>query len=83
MLSSFAMTPTSTTPSIGRDSPSFSNAGQRCAAASRIIVFDAVYDEFVAMFVEATRGLKLGVEDDCRRRSGHKSATIGKHERLY
>ena len=25
---------------------SFSNAGQRCAAASRIVVFDAVYDEF-------------------------------------
>jgi aldehyde dehydrogenase (NAD+) len=25
----------------------FSNAGQRCAAASRIIVFDAVYDAFV------------------------------------
>ena len=26
----------------------FSNAGQRCAAASRIVVFDAVYDEFRA-----------------------------------
>jgi alpha-ketoglutaric semialdehyde dehydrogenase len=25
----------------------FSNAGQRCAAASRIVVFDAVYDAFV------------------------------------
>src|SRR5581483_2259755 len=25
----------------------YSNAGQRCAAASRIIVFDAVYDAFV------------------------------------
>ncbi len=24
----------------------FSNAGQRCAAASRLVVFDAVYDEF-------------------------------------
>ena len=24
----------------------FSNAGQRCAAASRIVVFDAVYDDF-------------------------------------
>ena len=23
----------------------FSNAGQRCAAASRIVVFDAVYDD--------------------------------------
>src|SRR4051812_32112751 len=27
----------------------FSNAGQRCAAGSRIIVFDAVYDTFKAM----------------------------------
>ena len=32
----------------------FSNAGQRCAAGSRIIVFDAVYDRFKAMLVEAT-----------------------------
>jgi len=31
----------------------FSNAGQRCAAASRLAVFDAVYDEFRALFVEA------------------------------
>ena len=31
----------------------FSNAGQRCAAGSRIIVFDAVYDRFKAMLVEA------------------------------
>ena len=32
---------------------SFSNAGQRCAAASRIVVFDAVYDEFRRRFLEA------------------------------
>jgi aldehyde dehydrogenase (NAD+) len=31
----------------------FSNAGQRCAAASRIVVFDAVYEEFRSRFVEA------------------------------
>ena len=43
----------------------FSNAGQRCAAASRIIVFDQVYDAFVARFVAATEALKLGVGDDC------------------
>ncbi|HEX3455047.1 MAG TPA: aldehyde dehydrogenase family protein [Gaiellaceae bacterium] len=29
----------------------FSNAGQRCAAASRIVVFDSVYDEFRERFV--------------------------------
>jgi len=43
----------------------FSNAGQRCAAGSRILVFDAVYDEFAAKLVAATRALKLGVGDDC------------------
>ncbi len=29
----------------------FSNAGQRCAAASRIVVFDSVYDEFRQRFL--------------------------------
>jgi len=43
----------------------YSNAGQRCAAGSRFIVFDAIYDEFLARFVEATRALRLGVDDDC------------------
>ncbi len=44
----------------------FSNAGQRCAAGSRIIVFDAVYDRFRDMLVERTRRLKVGPgnEDD-------------------
>jgi alpha-ketoglutaric semialdehyde dehydrogenase len=31
----------------------FSNAGQRCAAASRIVVFDGVYDAFRDRFAEA------------------------------
>lgn len=44
---------------------SFSNAGQRCAASSRIIVFDSVHDAFMAKFVEKTRALKLGVAEDC------------------
>jgi aldehyde dehydrogenase (NAD+) len=35
----------------------FSNAGQRCAAASRIVVFDAVYDEFRRRFVDGAPGL--------------------------
>jgi aldehyde dehydrogenase (NAD+) len=43
----------------------FSNAGQRCAAASRIIVFDSVFEAFAAKLVAAARGLKLGVEPDC------------------
>jgi aldehyde dehydrogenase (NAD+) len=42
----------------------FSNAGQRCAAGSRIIVFDAVYDRFRDMLVERTKRLKVGPGDD-------------------
>jgi alpha-ketoglutaric semialdehyde dehydrogenase len=41
----------------------FSNAGQRCAAGSRIIVFDAVYDRFRGLLVEATQKLKVGTAD--------------------
>ncbi len=41
----------------------FSNAGQRCAAGSRIIVFDAVYDRFKAMLVEKVQALKVGTGD--------------------
>jgi aldehyde dehydrogenase (NAD+) len=42
----------------------FSNAGQRCAAGSRIIVFDAVYEEFLERLVAATAALKVGPGDD-------------------
>ncbi len=42
----------------------FSNAGQRCAAGSRIIVFDSIYDEFKRMLVDRTAKLTLGVGDD-------------------
>ena len=41
----------------------FSNAGQRCAAGSRLIVFDAVYDAFRAKFLAATAALKVGPAD--------------------
>ena len=41
----------------------FSNAGQRCAAGSRIIVFDAVYDRFRQMLVDAASMLKVGTAD--------------------
>jgi acyl-CoA reductase-like NAD-dependent aldehyde dehydrogenase len=43
----------------------FSNAGQRCASASRILVFKSVYEDFLARFVKAAAKLKLGVEADC------------------
>ena len=42
----------------------FSNAGQRCASGSRIIVFDAIYEKFRSMLVEATSRLKVGNGDD-------------------
>jgi alpha-ketoglutaric semialdehyde dehydrogenase len=38
----------------------FSNAGQRCAAASRVVVFDSVYDEFRERFAEAARRYETG-----------------------
>ena len=38
----------------------FSNAGQRCAAASRIIIFDAVYDQFVEKLLAKSKDLKVG-----------------------
>ncbi len=41
----------------------FSNAGQRCAAGSRILVFESVYDEFKRIFVEKAKNLKVGVSD--------------------
>lgn len=42
----------------------YSNAGQRCAAGSRIIVFDSVYDRFRQMLAERTRQQKVGPDDD-------------------
>ena len=35
----------------------FSNAGQRCAAASRLVVFDEIYDEFRERLLAGTRQL--------------------------
>lgn len=42
----------------------FSNAGQRCVAASRIIIFEAVYDRFKKLLIEETEKLKLGTTDN-------------------
>src|SRR5207244_1646849 len=38
----------------------FSNAGQRCAAASRLVIFDAVYDDFRERLVEGARTYDAG-----------------------
>ena len=42
----------------------FSNAGQRCAACSRVIVFDSVYDCFKTKLLERTAALKVGTTDN-------------------
>jgi alpha-ketoglutaric semialdehyde dehydrogenase len=42
----------------------FSNAGQRCAAGSRLIVFDAVYDRFRDLLVEGAVSQRVGSTDD-------------------
>lgn len=42
----------------------FSNAGQRCAAGSRIIIFDSVYEQFRDMLAAAAKKLKVGLADD-------------------
>jgi aldehyde dehydrogenase (NAD+) len=42
----------------------FSNAGQRCAAGSRLIVFDAVYDRFRELLVERANAQRVGSTDD-------------------
>ncbi len=42
---------------------SFSNAGQRCAASSRIIIFDSIYNKFCSLLVKRTKILKVGPSD--------------------
>ncbi len=42
----------------------FSNAGQRCAAGSRLIVFDGVYERFRSLLVERANAQKVGPTDD-------------------
>ncbi len=46
----------------------FSNAGQRCASASRFTVFDSVYEEFVEKLVKKAQSLVLGT---------HRGADLG------
>ena len=38
----------------------FSNAGQRCAAGSRVIVFDSIYEPFREILLTRIKGLKVG-----------------------
>jgi aldehyde dehydrogenase (NAD+) len=41
----------------------FSNAGQRCASGSRMLIFDKVYDAFRDRFVDAASKLAVGSSD--------------------
>jgi acyl-CoA reductase-like NAD-dependent aldehyde dehydrogenase len=43
----------------------FSNAGQRCAAGSRILIFKNIYDEFRERLVSKAITLKLGTSEGC------------------
>ena len=42
----------------------FSNAGQRCAAASRIIIFDSIYNDFKNLLIKKTKQLSVGTSDN-------------------
>jgi aldehyde dehydrogenase (NAD+) len=42
----------------------FSNAGQRCAAGSRLIAFDSVYERFRDLLVERAEAQKVGPGDE-------------------
>ena len=42
----------------------FSNAGQRCASGSRIIVFSKIYKSFMDKFINKAKSLKLGISED-------------------
>ncbi|HSB01874.1 MAG TPA: aldehyde dehydrogenase family protein [Anaerolineales bacterium] len=42
----------------------FSNAGQRCASTSRVIIFESIYEKFRQMLIERTKRLKLGTTED-------------------
>ncbi|MDA9101354.1 aldehyde dehydrogenase family protein [Omnitrophica bacterium] len=41
----------------------FSNAGQRCASASRIVVFEPVYEKFKMLLIESAETQKVGPAD--------------------
>lgn len=41
----------------------FSNAGQRCASGSRLLVYESVYEEFRSLLLADTKALKIGSAD--------------------
>ena len=63
----------------------FHYGGQKCSAASRVIVLEAAYDEFVRRLVEATRSLVVGPPDGPgdARRPGHHRRRAGQDRGLH
>ena len=52
----------------------FGTTGQRCTAASRVIVHEKVHDRFVEQFVKRATALRVGDGSTPRRRWGRRSA---------
>ena len=48
----------------------FHYAGQKCSAASRVVVLASAYDDFIGRLLEATRSLVVGAPDDPSARVG-------------
>lgn len=48
---------------VGVVQSAFGYSGQKCSAASRVIVLDSVYDTFMHRLVEATRSLNIGATE--------------------
>src|SRR5438045_7927133 len=49
---------------VGTAASAFGYQGQKCSAASRVIVVGGLHDEFVRRLVEAARSLEIGTPED-------------------
>ena len=63
----------------------FHYSGQKCSAASRVIVLEPAYDDFVRRLVEATRSLAVGPPENASRarRPGHQRRREGQDRGLH
>jgi RHH-type proline utilization regulon transcriptional repressor/proline dehydrogenase/delta 1-pyrroline-5-carboxylate dehydrogenase len=48
----------------GTVASAFGYAGQKCSAASRVIVIESIYDTFLSRLIDATRSLQIGPAED-------------------
>ena len=65
----------------------FGYQGQKCSAASRVILLDEIYDRLLARLIGAARSLKIGAPEDPRNAlgpviDGEAKARIGEYIRL-